>query len=214
MTEPTDEAAEQPLSTPTTREDFTASGLNEFLADRLDADGYALEAALREAAVAAETESDAVRERVFALIAGLLSFHMRMNDPAEVFGPKLIMGERRSMIPSDVRGEQTAVIADEAPAIVHPYVRARMGDVAFTNDRRHHEAGRAAMEAYCAVADGILDGTTKPDIPGIELGMHDVVKPITRAIDLMRLLAGLSAGMGHVCSLLGNTERSPRSSGN
>ena len=188
MTEPTDKAAEQSLFAPTTREDFAASGLNEFLADRLDADGYALEAALREAAVAAETESDAVRERVFALIAGLMSFHMRMNDPAEVFGAKLIIGERRSMIPSDVRGEQTAVIADETPAIVHPHVRARMGDVAFMNDRRHHEAGRAAMDAYCAVADGLLDGTTKPGIPGIELGMHDVVKPITRAIDLMRLL--------------------------
>lgn len=175
MTEPTDEAAELPLFTTSTREDFDASGLNESLAERPHADGYALESALREAAAVAEADADGVRERVFALVAGLMSFHMRMNDPAEVFGAKLIMGDRRSMIPSDVRGEQTAVIADVTPTIVHPHVRARMGDVAFTNERRHHEAGRAAMEAYCAVAGGLLDGTTQPGIPGIELGMHDVV---------------------------------------
>ena len=55
------------------------------------------------------------------------------------------MDGRRSMIPSDVRGEQTIILADVAPTVVHPPVRARMGDTAFLNNRRHHVAGRAAM---------------------------------------------------------------------
>ena len=178
-----------PLYIPATREDFAVSGVNEFLAERLSADCYALEDAFREASTEAKASGDVARERVFGLLAGLMSCHLRMNDPAEVFGPKLVLGDRRSMIPSDVRGEQTAVIADVTPTVAHPLVRARLGDVAFLNDRRHHAAGRAAMGAYCAAADGIRDGTVIAGIPGIELGMHDVVKPISRAIDLMRLLS-------------------------
>ena len=189
VTESTEDGEDQPLFVHATRGDFAASGLDEFLRRLESADGYALEDAFRKASTDAEAAGDGPRARVFGLLASLMSFHMRMDDPAEVFGPKLVMGDRRSMIPSDVRGEQTAVIADVAPKIVHRLVRARMGDVAFVNERRHHVAGRAAMEAYCAVADGVRDGTLVAGIPGIELGMHDVVKPIGRAIDLMRLLS-------------------------
>lgn len=185
---PAEGGDDQPLYVHATREDFAASGLHEFLGALASADGFALEDAFRKAAADAEEAGDGLRQRVFGLLAGLMSFHMRMDDPAEVFGPKLVMGDRRSMIPSDVRGEQTAVIADLAPTMTHPFVRARMGDIAFLNDRRNHVAGRAAMEAYCAVADGVRDGTLVAGIPGIELGMHDVVKPIGRAIDLMKLL--------------------------
>ena len=179
---------DRPLYVLATREDFAASGLDAFLAARTSADGYSVENDLRDAAAVAAAAGEGSRERVFDLLAGLMSFHMRLDDPAEVFGAKLVMGDRRSMIPSDIRGEQNDVVADMAPSIAHAHLRARMGDVAFLNARRHHRAGRAAMEAYCEVAMRVLAGTVVPGIPGVALGMHDVVKPIARAIDLMRLL--------------------------
>ncbi len=169
-------------------EDFAASDLDEFLTDHADANDYALGDALRAEERMANAAGNGVRARVFGLIAGLMSLHMRVDDPAEIFGPVLVMGTRRSMIPSDVRGPQTDVLAIQAGLLPHPSVRARVGDVAFLNSRRHHAAGRAAMDAYCELAMGRLDGAFSSSIMGVELGLHDVVEPIRRALSLAGLL--------------------------
>jgi hypothetical protein len=52
-----------------------------------------------------------------------------------------------SLVPSDVRGAQTEVLAQVAATIPHPLLRARVGDIAFSNARKHHVAGRAATVA-------------------------------------------------------------------
>lgn len=188
MSSQVSENAEEPIFRFCSTEDFEASGLDAFLKNQGDADDYALGNALRAEERSAETVGDEVRRRVFGLMAGLMSLHMRVDDPAEVFGPVLVMGTRRSMIPSDVRGPQTDVLAEQAMLLPHPSVRARVGDVAFLNARRHHAAGRAAMDAYCELAVGRLDGAFPSSIPGIELGLHDVVEPIKRALQLAGLL--------------------------
>lgn len=185
----TQEAREDaPLFELATAQDFADSGLDEILAELGSADRYALEAALRAGANAAAASGDLPRKRVLGLVAALLSCHLRTDDPAEPFGPMLMIGSRRSIIPSDVRGEQAIILSEVAPGISHPVVRARLGDVAFLTSRRHHIAGRSAMEAYCAQARLVIDGSMVAGVPGIDLGMHDVVKPIVRAIDLMKLL--------------------------
>jgi len=182
------ESAGEPIFKFCSGADFAASGLNAFLTDEADADDYALGNALRAEERTANAAGDEVRARVFGLMAGLMSLHMRVDDPAETFGPALVMGTRRSMIPSDVRGPQTDVLAVQATLLSHPSVRARVGDVAFLNSRQHHAAGRAAMDAYCELAVGRLDGAFPSSLPGVELGLHDVVEPIKRALQLARLL--------------------------
>lgn len=187
------ESADEPIFKFCSAEDFAASGLDAFLTDQADADDYALGNALRAEERRANAAGDGVRARVFGLMAGLMSLHMRVDDPAEIFGPVLVMGTRRSMIPSDVRGPQTDVLAGQVAHLPHPSVRARVGDVAFLNSRRHHAAGRAAMDAYCELAVGRLDGTFSSSIPGVELGLHDVVEPIKRSLQLAGLLQRRSA---------------------
>jgi hypothetical protein len=182
-----DKAAE-PIFRFCSNEDFAASGLDVFLRESADADDYGLGNALRSEERSARDAGDEVRARVFGLMAGLMSLHLRVDDPAEPFGPMLVLGTRRSMIPSDVRGEQTEVLAEQAVELSHPSVRARLGDVAFLNSRRHHLAGRAAMDAYCELAVGRLDGAFPSSIPGVTLGLHDVVDPIKRALRLAGLL--------------------------
>lgn len=182
------ESADEPIFRFCSTEDFAASGLDAFLTSHADADDYALGNALRAEERTANAAGDGVRARVFGLMAGLMSFHMRVDDPAEIFGPVLVMGTRRSMIPSDVRGPQTEVLAGQAALLPHPSVRARVGDVAFLNSRRHHAAGRAAMDAYCELAVGKLDGAFPSSIPGVELRLHDVVELIKRSLQLAGLL--------------------------
>jgi hypothetical protein len=185
----TDGASDQvdstPIALPTT-DDFTNSGINGFLESYSGADSYEFEDALR--SHAASAGPDSADARVFAFIANIMSCHLRVEDPAEPFGPKLIMDGQRTMIPADIAGAYTDVIAAVVSTISHPSVRARLGDVAFYNDRRHHEAGRTAMEAYCEVVTRRLAGTLACRIPNLELSVHDIVVPMRRAIRLMRLL--------------------------
>lgn len=183
-----DEEANEASVSLATAKDFGNSSLAAFLESYCGSDSYEFEDALSAAAKVAQERGADSDARVFSLVAALMSCHLRVDDPAESFGPKLVWEGRRSLIPSDIRGEQADVIAAVTPTISHPYVRARLGDIAFTLDRRHHQAGRAAMEAYCAIATGRLDGTLACRIPGLELSVHDVVLPIKRALKLMRLL--------------------------
>lgn len=180
--------AEEPLFEFCSSADFAESGLNAYLRGHADADDHALRDGLRAAGLEARAAGEDARSRVFGLVAGLMSLHLRIEDPAEVFGPMLAMGTRRSIIPSDVRGDQTDILAEQTGLLAHPSVRARLGDVAFLNARRHHGAGRAAMDAYCELAMGRLDGAFPSSIPGIVLGLHDVVKPIQRSLQLARFL--------------------------
>ena len=169
-----------------TLQDFQDSSLTSFLQNYEGADSYEFEDALR--SHASSVEPDTPDARVFAFVANLMSCHMRVDDPAEPFGPKIIMDGQRTMIPSDIRGEHSDVIAAILPTIPHPSVRARLGDIAFFNDRAHHQAGRIAIEAYCEVVTRRIAGTLACRIPDLELTIHDVVVPMKRAVQLTRLL--------------------------
>ena len=49
-------------------------------------------------------------------------------------GPGTSFGDRRSMIPSDIRGEQSDVLEAVLPRFKHPALRARLADIVWTND--------------------------------------------------------------------------------
>jgi hypothetical protein len=168
MSETADEVggdASNAPAAPPTADDFRDSDLISFLESYQGSDGYEFEDALGSKASSAEPDSP--NARVFSLIANLMSCHMQVDDPAEPFGPKLIMEGRRSMIPSDVRGDHTDAIVAILPTIPHPCVRARLGDIAFYNDRAHHGAGRIAIDAYCEVVTRRLAGTLACRIPDL-----------------------------------------------
>ncbi|HEU5067806.1 MAG TPA: hypothetical protein VFT61_06440 [Sphingomicrobium sp.] len=169
-----------------TIDDFNKSGLNTFLESYSGADSYEFEDAL--STHAASAEPDSADARVFAFVANLMSCHMKLDDPAEPFGPKLIMDGQRTMIPSDIRGEQSDVIAAILPTIPHASVRARLGDIAFYNDRSHHQAGRIAIDAYCEIVTRRMAGTLACRLPDLGLTIHDIVVPMKRAVQLTRLL--------------------------
>lgn len=176
------------LFEPVSLEDLTSVGLNAFLAAHAAADERALARELGKEAERADREGDGVGHRTFSLLFQLVAMHLRVDTPAQPFGPVQTSGTRGSMIPSDVRGIQNDVLAEAAPMIVHPILRARLGDVAFLNSRAHHGAGRAAMSAYCDIVRGRIDGTLSRDFPEIDVGVHDVVDPMRRAIQIMGLL--------------------------
>jgi hypothetical protein len=157
------------------------------LAQVANEDDYAIEQQLRKAANEAREAGDISDAQTLELFAAIMSIAVRPDDDQNPFGAKLIMDGRRSMVPDDIVGEQSAVLADIVDRLPNIHIRARVGDVVFYNSRSHFEAAKAAISAYCAVAEGRLDDTIKPRWPDRAFSIRDVVAPLARAIALTRL---------------------------
>ena len=75
-------------------------------------------------------------QRVYGLLSAVTQIYFKPRDRAEPFGPLIVIEGKRSVIPDDLRGNQSRVFAQIAPAIRNPGLRARLADIAWLNDRR------------------------------------------------------------------------------
>lgn len=166
------QAAEDESSAPVllaSPEDLTSIDLAKALAGLDHADDLALERALNNAAKSADEVGDAAGARGYRLLALLCTLHLRVDDPAEPWGPRFVGPEGRSYTASDFRGEQNAVLAGIIDGIAHPALRARIADVVWYNDRKQGGAAAAAIAAYSETIERRLDGTYNR---GIDCGQH------------------------------------------
>lgn len=99
----------------------------------------------REATEAAHAEGNQTAERVYRLLAEVTQMHFKPDDRGEPYGPMLVMDGRRSIIPDDLRGEQSAVFAAIASKLRNPALRALLADIAWSNDRRLAASARLAV---------------------------------------------------------------------
>jgi hypothetical protein len=86
-------------------------------------------------------------DRGWDLLQALYSFNFRAGNSAEPFGPQSVMGNQRSMIPTDLADEQLAALNATLDAVTDPEYRARILDVLWLR-RRDASAARGAVEAY------------------------------------------------------------------
>lgn len=120
--------------------------------------------------------------RVYSLMSGICGMHLKPHDRAEPWGPMFVTTTGRSIIPSDLKGEQNAALLAIVDRIKNPGLRARIADIAWTNDRKG--AGRAAsvaVAAYQESAEGLMDGKFKPRFEDIGHPSFDALKDVQRA---------------------------------
>lgn len=160
-------------------EELRAIDLAGLLASHPHADRYALEQILNDAAKACHDEESAPARALGVLLA-LCSFHLLLEPEGEAFGPRWTAANgTRTVIPSDLRGDQSLVLAAIARELPHPFLRARAAEVAYENgDRR---MGLVAIEAYADLVRQRLDGTLASTSSEDDLGAADIVAPIERA---------------------------------
>lgn len=162
-------------------------GLAAVLAPVAEDDDYAVERQLRSAEREARAAGDIDRADVLELFASIMFIAVRPDDEVNPFTAKLIMDGRRSMIPDDIVGEQSAVLADVVETLPNAHLRAKVGDIVFYNNRKHWKAAAVAIDAYCEIAQGRLDDTIRPRPSRPAGSIMDVVEPLARATALTRL---------------------------
>lgn len=118
---------------------------------------YDLSTAYRKAL--AETEEGSDENAVFAFLHALCGIGLQPDDRADVWKPLFSNGPRRSSLPEDFVGPQSAALRDILEETTHPVLRARLADIVWTNDHREGGAAALAVDAYCECVEAILAGT-------------------------------------------------------
>lgn len=167
-------------------EDLASIDLDKALAGFDRADDYALEDALNEAAKNAAARGDQGVERGYQLLSFLCTLHLKVEDPAEPWGPRFQGSTGRSYTASDFRGEQNAILAGIIQTIAHPGLRARIADVVWYNDRKQGAAAVVAVEAYCKAIEGRLDGTYARRFKDLD-SILDLVEWCDRALQIIAM---------------------------
>lgn len=100
-----------------------------------------------------DEQSDAIR-----LLAGLTNYHFVPDHPTEPFKPMSVMGDRRSLVPTDLKTQQIDVIAEFAPTVDHLGLRARLSDVSWFIQRKRQDMAEMAIASYCDSVEAVRAG--------------------------------------------------------
>lgn len=147
------------------------------------ADCRELSESFNKAAAEAQTKEAA---RLFGFLASVSGFHFKPGALAEPFEPMMVMGNRRSLIPSDFGGELAPVVVELFKKASHPALKARLADTAWLNDRRQRWAADAAIEAYLECINGLLERTLYPRFRKERAFPHEAVGLTHRALRIAR----------------------------
>jgi hypothetical protein len=126
------------------------------------ADAHEFYMAYQRAHAAALAANDEACQLVYRLFGDLCGIMLQSSDTGNVWCPIFVLANgSRSAIPEDFREEQTATLAAVVSRIENPALRARIADIAWSNNRRDGASAAAAIDAYCDSVAGLLDGGLK-----------------------------------------------------
>lgn len=128
------------------------------LAATRSVDCYSFFDLYRTAAEAAEAADDDRSAGAYRLLAAVTAICLKPADAAEPYGPLCVMDGRRTLIPEDLRGEQSAAFTGITATLKNPGLRARLADVAWINNRSLADQARLAIAAYCEAVRLVADG--------------------------------------------------------
>jgi len=174
-----------PARMPLTAEDLVGIAVEAPIADLKTCSSHDFRTRYAQAFRQAGTTGDVVAARVYGVMESLSGMSLRPRDRGAVWGAGVGGTTWRWAIPDDFLGPETQVLADLAPQLQNPGLRARVADVAWTNARALGATAAVAIEAYCDCAEGLTAGTVEPWLK--PEGLHPVIEavdPIHRALQI------------------------------
>lgn len=147
------------------------------------ADAHELYPFYERAFAAAREAKDETAQKVYRLFTQLCSMVMQPSDRGSIWGPLFTLANgTRAPVAEDFRGEQTAALAAVVSRMVSPALRSRIADIAWSNNRRDGASAAAAIDAYCDLVTGLLDGSLKTSHGRI--ATHEAVPALQRAMQI------------------------------
>jgi len=123
--------------------------------------------------------------RVHRLLFELCGIVLRPKERGDLWGARLVLADQgRSNLPEDYSTQQWAVMADIAPRTENAGLRARLADLVWSMDRRRRPMADLAVDAYCDVVAGRLDGRFDPYLSGLGRVGSDDIAVAMRALQI------------------------------
>ena len=141
-----------------TTEEFASVVVEAPIRDSRNVDCWTLGALYGSASKQEADEGNDLAAHVFGLLSAIANIHFKPEDGSEPYGPQFVIDARRSIIPADLKGEQSIVLAELVPTIRNPGLRARLADITWFNDRSLAAMAKQAIGAYCEAVRLVLDG--------------------------------------------------------
>jgi hypothetical protein len=145
-----------------TADEFAAVALEAPIGGDKRVDAHALRDGYEAAFNAAIETGQAGHARVFRILGQILGIGLHPDDPASVWVPMFSGPGGSTAIPGRFAGDQSRIFADVAGGVTNPGLKARLADVAWTNDRTMGACGASAAEAYAQCAEGLIDRRFEP----------------------------------------------------
>ena len=184
------------------RDDIPAVGVEAPIRDSNKVDCWSL-GSLYAAAASEEHESgNATAARVFGLLSAIANIHLKPGDQSEAYGPQFVMDGQRSMIPADLRGDQSTVIAELAPTIQNPGLRARLADIVWYNDRKLAAMAPLAIDAYCEAVQLVLDGKAEFSSDDVRASDKQGCEMLRRACQIARATGWKDPAVSRLSALI------------
>jgi hypothetical protein len=159
--------------------DFDACVLDAPIAALKQIDMSSISLAYQQAAATSSPSKE-----IFRFLSEIAGIHLDPAERGRIWIPAASFGSRRSIIPSDIRGQQSDVLETILPRVQHPALRARIADIVWTNDMRKGSVAKTAIDAYCECVEGLMSGLMKPAHPIDGLSLIDAQTPAHRALQI------------------------------
>ena len=199
--QPEDET--QQRAAPVTGDAFAAVDIEGPISESNKVDCRSLARLYRKAASGQDKAGNEIAARVFGLLSDILGIHFKPKDRSEPYGPQFVLTDgQRSMIPADLRGAHSAVIAEVAPAFRNPGLRARLADIAWLNDKKLASMARCAIDAYCEAVQLVLDGKAEFFNESRNASDHDGCNMLRRACQIARATGWKDPGASRLKALV------------
>lgn len=86
--------------------------------------------------------------KLASLLSILYDFNLQVVSGVSVFEPKMILGNRRSILPEDFDFKLNECLLAVSLKIKNPFLLSRICDVVWCNDKKNREAAIKAIDAY------------------------------------------------------------------
>lgn len=144
----------------------------------------------------AAATSDSPAKEVFRLLSDLTGIHLNPDDRGGIWKPGFSSFEnRRTIIPSDIRGGQSDILEEILPRIKQPALKARVADVVWTNDMRKSGVAKTAIDAYCDCIEGLISGSLEAAYPVGGRHLVDAQLPAHRALQISSAITKRGASL-------------------
>ena len=186
---------------------FAAVEVEAPIRDSRNVDCWTLGSLYQSAASEAEARGDETAARGFGLLCEIANIHFKPEDRAEPFGPLSVFDGQRTLIPSNLHGEQSAAIAGLVPTINNSGLRARLADLAWQNDRKLASMAQHAIDGYCESVELVLDGKAEFFNDDQMACGYDGCRMLRRACQLAHATGWKDPGASRLRTLIGAVVR-------